>query len=954
MKFSKGISKIFIVFLLLTVSLFSQERLVVLPGTIQGALGGKDWDPTDQVTKMLQIGEDQYEFTGIFPKGNYAYKVALDGTWSENYGVAGEPGGKDIKLVVPADNTKIKFTFDYKTKTITDTINGVSQVIVEATKPKVNEGEALEVRIPGTLQSVLGGKDWDPAGDNTLMTYVGNDIYEFSTVLPKGNYEFKIAIGGDWSENYGEKGQKDGSNIPFTVPADNTNVKFTFNYKTKEVKQDIAMEGFNIIPIITNKFEEKGNNKPVNITNELELGILSNNIKMKSKFNYNFDYDKETDKKFVDTDYNFGIKNLKIAELAVDYTYNNYTAGAMVNTSNFKNSNDYFGVLETSQENSKRKYGTIQIKEIAKNNYGLRFATDNFANISIEAAKYVKDIYEPSSTEKTLALINIEKNMFDNKLTLGSSNVFYQVSHDGNNEDLLINGTLYGKLDVTKNLQIKGEIGYIPTGSILETKANTGTFKQSNGKWKFVFDPTESKATKKTTSGVISEVHLVGEMNSWNAADKTYALQPQGDGTWAAEFTVADEKKFKFIYDSDSWNGNESPDDMYVRETPVKGEGLDHGINLYMAEVNYKLWNKGNLQFGTKVMNKGLYMPFAKDDLMYNNATGSSEYYLNTDYKITKNLKFFLEELYKTEENTDNMLSKKTKVGFDITNIPMVEYVKLSYEQDPYTMQDPSYNLTDRKDAFRTNIKDGFIEFKLNRLPIVKYLKINTTQRFESDAKQYYLETELKDYSKYVAYVKGNLTFADDKVHYSYQDNQALQYWAEIKLQNLPIVSYVTASYEIDDNGDKGIVEQRYYYNKDDNDWLEKIKLETKFEAKSLTKWDGLTASYETRRLESQKTNYVPSDLTKDEQYYVADERTFINWYSIITLSTGYNLPLDIKTKLTYKYDLAHKGYSEFEDDGIKVELEKKIGKTTISASYNTKDSDNGKNYAKVMFKTVF
>lgn len=954
MRFSNRVLKICITFLLLVTTIFAQDRVVTLPGTIQGVLGGKDWDPAGEITKMTLVTENKYEFTGIFPKGNYAYKVAVDGTWAENYGVAGESGGKDIKLVIPSDNTKVKITFDYATKTITDTINGISQKITEVPKLIVKEGEGLQIRIPGNIQKFLGGKEWDPGADDTLMTYIGNDTYEFSTVLPKGNYEFKIAIGGDWSENYGEKGQKDGSNIPFTVPSDNTDVKFIFNYKTKEIKQEIAMEGFNIIPILTNKFEEKGDNKPVNITNELELGILSKDIKMKSKFNYNFDYDKESDKKFVDTDYNFGIKNFKIAELAVDYTYKGYTAGAMVNTSNFKNSNDYFGVLETSQENSKRKYSTIQIKEIAKNNYGLRLATDKFARVSIEAAKYIKDIYETPTTEKSLALVNIEKDMFNNKLTLGTSNVFYQVSHDGNNEDLLINGTLYGKLDLTKKLQVKGEVGYIPTGSILETKAKTGTFKQTNGKWKFVFDPTESKATKKTTSGTIGEVHLVGEMNSWNAADKTYALQPQGDGTWAAEFSVADEKSYKFIYDSDSWNGNESPDNLFVKETVVKGEGLNHGLNLYMAELNYKLWDKGNLQAGTKVMNKKLYIPFAKDDLMYNNATGSAEYYLNADYKITKSLKVYLEELYKTEENKDNMLSKKTKIGFDITNIPMIEYIKLSYEQDPYTIQDPAFNLTDRKDAFRHNIKDGFLEIKLNKLPVVKYLKLNTTQRFESETQQYFLETELKDYSKHVAYVKGNLTYAADKVHYNYQDDKALQYWTEIKLQNLPLVSYVTASYETDDNGDKGIVEQRYYYNKDDNDWLEKIKLETKFEAKSSTKWDGLTASYEKRRLESQKTDYVPSDLTKDEQYYVASERTFISWYSILTLSTGYNFPLDIKTKLTYKYDLAHKGFAEFENDGIKVEIEKKIGKTTINASYNTKDSDNGKNYAKVMFKTVF
>lgn len=945
-------------FLLIATALFSQTRVVTLPGSIQGALGGADWDVAGEITKMTSTDDNSYTFTGVFPKGDYEYKVAVGGTWDENYGIGGEAGGKNIKLSVPADNSKVTFTFNYTTKTITDSINGEVKKVAEVPKPVIKEGEGLKVTLPGTIQSALGGKDWETDGKTTVMKYMGDDIYELHVVLPKGNYDYKVAIGGDWSENYGVKGQKDGSNITFIVPKDNSEVTFIFNYKTKESRQEFEIEGFNYIPILTNKFEQKGEDKPITVTNEFELGILSKNLNMKSKFSYNFDYDKDSDKQFTSKGNELALKNAKIEELAVDYTFKGFTTGLMVNTSNFKNSNDYFGVLETSQENSKRKYGTIQIKEIADNNYGARFVTNKFAKISIEAAKYIPDLYEDAATEKSLALINIEKEMLNKKLLLGTSNVFYQVAHDGVNEDLLINGTVYGKFNVTKKLQVKGEVGYIPTGSILETKVRTGTFKQANGNWKFVFDPTEKKATKNTTIKPIGEVHLVGEMTTWNAADKSYPLVKQADGTWVAEFAVPDDNRYKFIYDADTWNGNESTDDLYVKETVTKGEGLNHGINLYMAEINYNLWDKGNFQVGTKVMDKGLYMPFAKDDLMYNNTTGSAEYYLNADFKVTKNAKLYLEQLYKTEENKDNMLSEKTKVGFDIANIPMMEYVKGYYEQDPYTMQNPDYNATDRKDAFRTDVKDAFLEAKLNKLPLVKFLKLNTTQRFESETSQYYAETELKTYGKLVEYIKGNMTYALDKVHYNSQDDKAFQYWGEIKLHNLPLVknfiSYVKASYESDNNGDKGIVENRYYNNKDDNDWIKKFNIETKLQVTELKKWDGLTVKYEMRQIEASKTKDTPSDLTKDGQYYVAAARTFVDWYSILDLSTEFKIPFGIKTKVTYKYDLTHEKRSEFENDGIRVELEKKIGLTTINASYNTKDTDNGRDYTKVVFKTVF
>ena len=52
------------------------------------------------------------------------------------------------------------------------------------------------------------------------------------TSLPKGDYEFKIAIGGSWAENYGADGAKDGANIPFSVPGDTAPVTLTYDSAT--------------------------------------------------------------------------------------------------------------------------------------------------------------------------------------------------------------------------------------------------------------------------------------------------------------------------------------------------------------------------------------------------------------------------------------------------------------------------------------------------------------------------------------------------------------------------------------------------------------------------------------------------------------------------------------------------------------------------------------------------
>lgn len=825
------------------------------------------------------------------------------------------------------------------------------------------------VTLPGTIQSVLGGKDWDAAGTVTEMKKVGEDLYSFEAKLPKGNYDYKVAINGTWDENYGANGAKDGVNIPIVITTDNTKIKFTFDYKNKTIVHEIPdIEGFFFMPIISSKVEQKGVNAPLVATNELELGILSKDLVVKSKFNYNFEYDKDSDNKLTKFGDDADIKNLKIAELNADYTVGGFTTGVMVNKANLKNSKDYLGIFDVNTETDKR-HGTKNPVNIAANSYGVKFSTDKFAKIDIAAVKYVSDLYETSETQRTFTQMNIEKSFLKDKLTLGTSNLLYQVTLDGKDEDLLINGSLYGKLDLTKNLSIKGELAYIPTGDILESKGLE--VKHISGQtWQFLVLPSGYGITD-----TITEMHLAGNLDpnaasgtgdQWNPANKSYALTKQADGSWLGTFTfpasvVASTTQFKFIYNGTTWDknigvGGQSGANFMLVESIPKAKGLENGFNGYYTELNYKLGDKGSVQAGTKFLAADVYLPFAKDELLYNErisgfnrTSGLSEYWFNTDYKITKNTKLELKKLNKSADKNDTKYYDQTTVALENRAIPGTEYVKGYFGYDSVA-----------QDLFKGDYQVATAEAKLNKLPLVKYLTLSTDQRFGSETSKYYAETELKDTLYFINYIKGNLTYAKDDVYYGFQGGDALQYWAEIKFTDIPMIHsfipYITASYESDDNGDDGIIEREAYYDKDDNnnDWLAKIKLETKLSHESLPKWDGLTFKYESRKIENSKINYTPSDLTKNEQYYVASARTFVEWYSVLTLSTAYTFPLEIKGNLTYKYDLNHENRSDFEDDRLKVELEKKIGKTTINASYNKKDKDNGAEYTKVGFKTVF
>ena len=63
----------------------------------------------------------------------------------------------------------------------------------------------------------------DPDGDGTY-TWV-------TTLLPEGSYEFKVAVGLSFDENYGAGGVPNGPNMAITVPAD-SRVTFSYNGST--------------------------------------------------------------------------------------------------------------------------------------------------------------------------------------------------------------------------------------------------------------------------------------------------------------------------------------------------------------------------------------------------------------------------------------------------------------------------------------------------------------------------------------------------------------------------------------------------------------------------------------------------------------------------------------------------------------------------------------------------
>ena len=197
---------------------------VTVPGSHNAAMGcSADWIPDCEAAQLLE-DPDSGIFTASFdlPAGDYAYKVAIGGTWDENYGAGGVPGGAD--LTYTHDGGPLTFWYD-----------PVSHVVQ-------NSSQAPLITLPGSFNAALGcPEDWMPG---CLATWMqdgdGDSVFSLTTdAIPGGSYETKVAHGGSWSENYGVGGARDGANHSFSTQ-DGELVTFTYDLSTHELRIEAA------------------------------------------------------------------------------------------------------------------------------------------------------------------------------------------------------------------------------------------------------------------------------------------------------------------------------------------------------------------------------------------------------------------------------------------------------------------------------------------------------------------------------------------------------------------------------------------------------------------------------------------------------------------------------------------------------------------------------------------
>lgn len=94
--------------------------MISVPGSYQVQAGCEaDWAPECTITAMTK-GEDGLWVAGPFnvTAGEYEMKVAIDGSWTLNYGVDGKENGDNYKVTVEKDGT-LDFVYDETTHILT-------------------------------------------------------------------------------------------------------------------------------------------------------------------------------------------------------------------------------------------------------------------------------------------------------------------------------------------------------------------------------------------------------------------------------------------------------------------------------------------------------------------------------------------------------------------------------------------------------------------------------------------------------------------------------------------------------------------------------------------------------------------------------------------------------------------------------------------------------------------
>lgn len=116
------------------------------------------------------------------------------------------------------------------------------------------------VTVPGSHNAAMGcASDWMPACTQAALTLdPATGLYTGTFTIPAGTYEWKVAVGGSWDENYGADGVAGGDNMTYTT----TGGQVTFTYDPTTHKAWTSLDGASGEPTATPTAEPSASAAP--------------------------------------------------------------------------------------------------------------------------------------------------------------------------------------------------------------------------------------------------------------------------------------------------------------------------------------------------------------------------------------------------------------------------------------------------------------------------------------------------------------------------------------------------------------------------------------------------------------------------------------------------------------------------------------------------------------------
>ena len=205
------------------------DAVAVLVGDLIEPNGlGSNWEPANYQSQLKEYKNGIYEQSFKLKAGTYDYKIAMNGTWEEGYGL---DGGQDNVPLVLEEDQDVTFRLDLVNKEVYDSVNNADKFKTKA------------ILVGGIDSLIEGAKVWDPADDNLALDYVGGGIYKKTFNIKESakaadyNLEYKVAYNGGWDNG------DVSNNAIVTIPAGTSQITFISDYLGNYVSDSVTNPG---------------------------------------------------------------------------------------------------------------------------------------------------------------------------------------------------------------------------------------------------------------------------------------------------------------------------------------------------------------------------------------------------------------------------------------------------------------------------------------------------------------------------------------------------------------------------------------------------------------------------------------------------------------------------------------------------------------------------------------